>query len=312
MSTEVELGAAKLFIDNLMTASYIDNKQIFETDPFDDIIRFCEQNKAKFLDPYYQPDNSSLNNHTAEVQAADPCSSYLLGGKIIKEWRRYYGSKENGSVYDESNFGEDVTQGQLGDCYLCSVLSDIGCHRPQLIRNIFSGRCDVNEYGVYTLRLCDLRSKKWVYILVDDYFPINNNDDVAFLTSKNGNEMWCGLIEKACAKLAGSYKRICATNPDTLGNIFSGNGHQEVLQLLTGSVGLQRFTDIHGDVKLMKQEKIENVWEEIVLITTHKWPACTVCRALFENEKKTQTTADGLVYHHSYAFVGAVQMPCGT
>ena len=36
---EVELEACRLFIDNLFKANYADNKQIFETDPYDDIMK---------------------------------------------------------------------------------------------------------------------------------------------------------------------------------------------------------------------------------------------------------------------------------
>lgn len=44
-------------------------------------------------------------------------------------------------------------------------------------------------------------------VIVDDYLPIDENGNVAFASSKT-QEIWVSLLEKAWAKLHGSYARI--------------------------------------------------------------------------------------------------------
>lgn len=43
-------------------------------------------------------------------------------------------------------------------------------------------------------------------VIVDDYIPTNKNGHPAFASSRD-NEMWVSLLEKAWAKLHGSYAR---------------------------------------------------------------------------------------------------------
>ena len=45
-----------------------------------------------------------------------------------------------------------------------------------------------------------------VDIIVDDYFPTRNQKP--FFSKNHGNELWVMILEKAWAKLHGSYKRI--------------------------------------------------------------------------------------------------------
>ena len=45
--------------------------------------------------------------------------------------------------------------------------------------------------------------------MIDDYVPITKDGKLAF-AQNNKNELWVCLIEKAWAKLHGSYERIAA------------------------------------------------------------------------------------------------------
>lgn len=44
-------------------------------------------------------------------------------------------------------------------------------------------------------------------MIVDDYFPVDENGRIAFASSKD-NEIWVSLLEKAWAKLHGTYARV--------------------------------------------------------------------------------------------------------
>ena len=111
----------------------------------------------------------------------------------------------------------DVSQGMLGDCWLISALAVLA-ERPQLLREIMiSDR--LNERGAYGVKLC--KDGVWQAVIIDDYFPCSSRT-LAFSEARRG-ALWVALIEKAYAKLHGSYAAIEA-------------GHfREAMSTLTGA-----------------------------------------------------------------------------
>jgi hypothetical protein len=96
-----------------------------------------------------------------------------------------------------------VVQGLLGDSYFLGVLAVLA-ERPGLIRNLFISD-EVNEAGVFGVTMTKNGQK--VDVLVDNYVPCNDEGDPCF-ASCNTPELWVILLEKAWAKLHGSYHRI--------------------------------------------------------------------------------------------------------
>jgi len=45
-------------------------------------------------------------------------------------------------------------------------------------------------------------------VVVDDYFPCYSNSSNPIFARPNGNEIWVMILEKACAKVHGSYNNI--------------------------------------------------------------------------------------------------------
>lgn len=63
---------------------------------------------------------------------------------------------------------------------------------------------EINIYGIYSLRIC--KNGEWRTVIVDDYFPCKNNTPA--FSRAHGDELWVMLLEKAWAKIHGSYERI--------------------------------------------------------------------------------------------------------
>jgi calpain-15 len=142
-----------------------------------------------FVDPYFPPDDSSI----------------FLGTKESLEtpvhWRRATDLFPEGyEIFSGNIEPNDIKQGMLGDCWFMSALASLA-ERPQLIRRLFL-KDRVNDEGIYRVRLC--KNGEWVIVTVDDYFPCFPNESPIFSRS-HGNELWVLILEKAYAKLHGSY-----------------------------------------------------------------------------------------------------------
>ena len=63
---------------------------------------------------------------------------------------------------------------------------------------------EVNEHGAYGVILCKNGIRQLV--IVDDYIPCKKGKPC--FTRAQGNELWVLILEKAWAKIHGSYERI--------------------------------------------------------------------------------------------------------
>ena len=112
----------------------------------------------------------------------------------------------------------DIQQGALGNCWLIAALTLIS-EQPRLLQHILLTKT-INPEGVYLVRIC--HNGLWKTIIVDDCFPCTKYKHLVFTQAKR-RQLFVPLIEKACAKLFGSYASL------KRGNMGEG------LQLLTGA-----------------------------------------------------------------------------
>jgi calpain-15 len=145
---------------------------------------------AHFVDPYFPPGDSSvfLGTHENHLDTAI-------------HWRRP--SEFMSGVYNVFK-GDieptDIRQGKLGDAWFISALVTLA-ERPELVRRLFLID-EANAEGLYRVRLC--KDGEWVTVTLDDYFPCYPSAGLLFSRSQD-NQMWVMLLEKAYAKLHGSY-----------------------------------------------------------------------------------------------------------
>ena len=107
----------------------------------------------------------------------------------------------------------DICQGALGDCWLLSAMA---CMAEQKggIQRLFKSK-EYNPQGKYTLELFDgaYHNGKggWRTLVIDDHIPCDKDawevKQIAepIYSQPNGNELWAILLEKAFAKMCGSY-----------------------------------------------------------------------------------------------------------
>ena len=127
-------------------------------------------------------------------------------------------ASKNYQVFWEGIYKEDIIQGGLGDCYFLSAVAAL-CEFPELVKKLFliKEKSDEHCYGCY-FRINGI----WKLVLVDDYFPCYGSWGKNFaFSATNGNELWVILLEKAWAKLNGSYAKAIGGEPHEIFQVLT-------------------------------------------------------------------------------------------
>ncbi|KAH9329441.1 hypothetical protein KI387_001549 [Taxus chinensis] len=173
--------------------------------------------ETHFTDQDFPPSRQSLfvdpENPTAKLQVV---SEWMRPSELVKEISR--------DLYPCLFMGapnaSDVCQGRLGDCWFLSAVAVL-TEASRMANLIITPQ--YNEEGVYTVRFCI--QGEWVPVVVDDWIPCESRGKPAFATSRKVNELWVSILEKAYAKLHGSYEAL------------EGGFVQDALVDLTGGAG---------------------------------------------------------------------------
>jgi hypothetical protein len=80
--------------------------------------------------------------------------------------------------------------------------------RPALVKRLIVSDTHAKKFGIYTVKFS--KAGVWRYVHVDDRLPCNRSGTVQYARSKDPNEVWVMIIEKAYAKLHGCYEAITA------------------------------------------------------------------------------------------------------
>mmetsp|Transcript_31453 Transcript_31453/g.73769 ORF Transcript_31453/g.73769 Transcript_31453/m.73769 type:complete len:583 (-) Transcript_31453:127-1875(-) len=181
-----------------------------------------------FVDQDFPPNDTSLGKVSGDTANE---SSGKQGGSTI--WvRAMHFSRNDGAEPTHPTLGDshmhlfegkieaqDILQGALGDCWLLAAMATLAEHEGAM-NGLFHQSC-VQPDGKYSIRLFDPQVKEWKVIVIDDFVPCTASQQdpggIARLADRmpkamyarpHGKEIWTMLLEKAFAKLCGSYASI--------------------------------------------------------------------------------------------------------
>ena len=111
----------------------------------------------------------------------------------------------------------DIMQGALGDCWLLAALSSIA-EFPKYFQDKIFKTNKISENGKYDISLYDASISDWITVTIDDRIPCNKKNKWfekprPLFAQPNENELYILLLEKAFAKVAGSYSKLSGGYP---------------------------------------------------------------------------------------------------
>lgn len=227
----------------------------------------------------------------------------------------------------------DVVQGELQDCYFLAALALIaqddklirgnfdpqvmlrrsqltssGMMKDEAIRGMISGvYCPIfhhfRKYGLFVFRF--FKNYKWRYVIIDDRLPCRGSPEqgyeLAFAKCRTQNEFWVPLIEKAYAKIHGSYEAI------ELGDV------DEALYDLTGFVNEKVEVVKKNQFNQAELGSPDDFWEDMKRSARE----ATLMGCSIREESETNTIVEhedvdglptGLIVGHAYAILDIFEM----
>uniref|UniRef100_A0A3Q3JEG5 Calpain catalytic domain-containing protein n=1 Tax=Monopterus albus TaxID=43700 RepID=A0A3Q3JEG5_MONAL len=249
---------------NIMEARYNESiaqpARLFNQD-YQQLKQHCLQKRERYRDDMFPPDRSSIGEGLLEPSKLEiaPNPSFVLDGA--------------------SRF--DFGQGELGDCWFLASIGALTCQRHFLEWVVRLEQTFDKDYcGLFHFRFW--RFGKWVDVVIDDKLPTIYGK-LIFVHSKNRNEFWPALLEKAYAKVCGSYSDL------------SGGSLSEAMMDFTGGV--------HMCIQLSQPPS--NLWD--LMNRAGKYHTLMGCGTHHTPQGKTYANNElpnGLVSGHAYTVTG--------
>ncbi|XP_050098538.1 calpain-B-like [Anopheles aquasalis] len=160
----------------------------------------CVKNKCHFVDPLFPADDSSLYGPEG------PMKEDQLEGKIV--WKRPTEICEEPKFTTDGISRFDIQLGRLKNSWLITALVSLTAH-PTLLDRVVpvdNYKTDGEAYaGIYHFRFW--RFGQWYDVVIDDRLPTVGGE-LVYMRSSAKDEFWSALLEKAYAKLHGSYAAL--------------------------------------------------------------------------------------------------------
>ncbi|KPI90319.1 putative calpain-like cysteine peptidase putative cysteine peptidase Clan CA family C2 [Leptomonas seymouri] len=178
----------------------------------EELLYACRKRHLKFVDVKFPPTAQSLMRPSDKKSVPDAGAiTWMRPQDIIPEMAHKRIKLLGGGVKPS-----DVGQGKLGDCWLmCSIA--VVADSTTMIKDMFhhpvskSKQRKEQKAGGYRVYI---NKNGWYHnVIVDSYLPTYNCTVCFGRSSGNPYELWVSLLEKAYAKVHGSYASIIGGSP---------------------------------------------------------------------------------------------------
>ena len=193
------------------------------------------------------------------------------------EYKHYYEIwGDNSDIFCNNNVSiNDIKLGQIGDAYFVSVISALA-EFPQLIIQLFKTlKIKKNEAIEINVKI----DGQWKIVCVDDYFPVNKENNKPIFSDAPNKNLWGVFLEKVWAKINKGYVNILCGYP------------KEVFETFTP------FPTIPIEIPI---ENKENLWKNIYNCDINN---CIMTSFIRENNDELKK--NGLICNHCFSLITA-------
>ncbi|XP_018591661.1 calpain-5a [Scleropages formosus] len=248
----------------------------YEDQQYASLKKHCFQSKTLFEDPLFPATDQSLFFQANRI------------GHVT--WKRPKELCDDPHLFVNGISAHDLHQGQLGNCWFVAACSSLASREPfwdKVIPDWKEQEWDKGKgdsyAGIFHFRFW--RFGQWLDVVIDDRLPTINNQ-LVYCHSKDRNEFWSALVEKAYAKLNGCYEALDGGNTADALVDFTG-GVSEPIELLEG--------------KFAQEEEARNHLFDRVL-KVHNRGGLISCSIRATSQADMEARLDcGLVKGHAYA-----------
>ncbi|KAF5926402.1 hypothetical protein HPG69_015600 [Diceros bicornis minor] len=234
----------------------------------------CLDEGVLFCDPYFPAGPDALG-----YDKLGPDSEKTKGVK----WMRPHEFCAEPQFICEDMRRTDVCQGSLGNCWFLAAAASLTLYPRLLCRVVPPGQGFQDGYaGAFHFQLWQFG--RWVDVVVDDRLPVREGK-LMFVRSDQRNEFWAPLLEKAYAKLHGSYE------------VMRGGHMNEAFVDFTGGV---------GEVLYLRQDS-----PGLFSALRHALAKESLVGATALSDRGEYRTEDGLVKGHAYSVTGTHKVSLG-
>jgi len=248
----------------------------YQNQKFVDIRRSLLTNKQLFEDKVFPAETPSLyydDSYEDQLQLESEIV-WLRPGEIVSDPEFFVGGANR----------FDIKQGQVGDCWLLAAIAALVESKPSFKCVVPEGQDFKNYCGMFRFRFWQYGL--WVEVVVDDRLPCHitpSGPELILMQSEDKNEFWSALLEKAYAKIHGSYQSL------------EGGATIEAMEDFTGGVAeIFNLKDVD-----------DNLFE--VMLKAHQKGSLMGCSL---NTGKIEDAQDnGLISGHAYTITGVYKDP---
>ncbi|XP_017819929.3 calpain-14 [Callithrix jacchus] len=198
------------------------------------------------------------------------------------QWKRPPELHSNPQFYSGKAKRLDLCQGIVGDCWFLAALQALTLQQDVLSRVVPLNQSFTEKYaGIFQFWFWQYGN--WVPVVIDDRLPVNEAGQLVFVSSTYKNLFWGALLEKAYAKLSGSYE-----------DLQCGQVSEALIDFTGGVTMTINLAEAHG-----------NLWDLLTKATYHR--TLIGCQTHSGEEKVLE---NGLVDGHAYTLTGIRKVTC--
>ncbi|KAJ9456168.1 Calpain-D, partial [Diplonema papillatum] len=161
----------------------------------EEVALLCEKNGIPFIDTNFLPLDGSLQFSWQKGEMK------MYPFKRATQWELLKEANLEPQLFVSRIEPADVNQGALADCYLMGALGSVASNE-KFVKRLF---CENQKpsLGIYRVNVC--KNAWWRTVVVDDFMPCSGPKPAFARNRDEPNELWVALVEKAYAKVNGSY-----------------------------------------------------------------------------------------------------------